>query len=447
MTPMSGTDAKVRRPPFMLAALTVAACVVAFAISPFALVRLGINYSDTGGFLLEKIHPATYLMTAALFARLVLDAHPSRFLVAAIERHFGATILLWMVVTLIAYVVVNLHVPLSLVIDTFIFPILALFLLDGIDERTARLLAWLIHLIFAANAVLGLVEMATGWRLTPIVLHDLDLTTIEPRSSAIFGHPLGNAMFTGLYIVMMAIGGGRDLPGLLRFPAMLLQIVGIFSFGGRAATVTMLALVLLIGLGRLAGLLQGRRFRTRSAAIYLSLLPVMIGAVFAAYAAGFFDLLLDRFVSDERSAQARVIMFEMFAHFTWFQLLFGPDQDLLRALSYTEGIEFGIESFWVSFPLTYGLVPSLFFFLAFGCFLLDLARQVRKGIGWVLAYFLIVISGSLSIGDKTLALGVLVILSMILLRRPAAERAEFPWPIAVRRGGQVAAPAGKALVR
>jgi len=36
MTPMSGTDAKVRRPPFMLAALTVAAFVVAFAISPFA---------------------------------------------------------------------------------------------------------------------------------------------------------------------------------------------------------------------------------------------------------------------------------------------------------------------------------------------------------------------------------------------------------------------------
>jgi hypothetical protein len=410
-------------------------------------VRLGINYSEPGGFLLEKIHPATYLMAAALLARFALDSHPTRFLVTSIERHFGTTVLLWMVVSLIAYVVVNLHVPLSALIDTFIFPITALYLLDGIEERTARFLARFIHAVFAANAVLGLVEMATGWRLTPIVIHDLDLSTVELRSSAIFGHPLGNAMFTGLYIVMMATGGGRDLPGFLRFPALLLQIIGISSFGGRLATVAMLACVVLLGLGRLAGLLQGQRFSRTSAAIYLSLLPLMIGAVFAACAAGFFDVLLDRFVSDDRSAQARVVMFDMFGHFTWFQLLFGPDQDLLNSVAYTEGIEFGIESFWVSFPLTYGLVPSLLFFLAFGCFLLDLSRQVRKGIGWVLAYFLIVISGSLSIGDKTLALGVLVILSMILLRRPAAERAQFAWPVAHRERSLVAASVAKALPR
>ena len=46
-----------------------------------------------------------------------------------------------------------------------------------------------------------------------------------------------------------------------------------------------------------------------------------------------------------------------------------------------------------------------------------------------------------------LALGVLVILSMILLRRPAAERAQFAWPVARRERSLVAASVAKALPR
>jgi hypothetical protein len=431
-SPASSTRVRIRgaeaRAPRTLLGLTLIAIASALALSPFALTRLGINYGDTGGSLAAKIHPATYVLVAALLARLILHKHPARSLIAAVFRHRGAAIFLWMVASLIAYVAVNLHLPLSSLLDTFLFPIMALILLDGIDEKSARLLARLVHAIYAANAALALFEMASGWRLTPLIIQGIDLSEFEHRSSALLGHPLANAMLTGLYVVVLAAGGGRDLPGWARFPAMILQMAAMVAFGGRLATVTMLLLLGLLALRGLGLILAGRRFNTSSAAVYLTLLPVMIVALVGAYGSGFFDQFIERFINDDRSAQARVIMFDLFSHFSCFQLLFGTDPDLLSSVKWTEGIEFGVESFWVSFCLTYGAIPSLLFFFGLFAFCLDLWRHSGKGSVWTIVYFLIVISGSLSIGDKTLALGVLVIANMILLRAPAKERMEFAWP-------------------
>ena len=416
------------RAPLLLILLTFATVATAFAISSLALIRLGINYAEGGGSLLAKIHPATYLAAVALAARILLQPHPTRHLIAAAANHRGTMIFLWVVLSLLAYVVANLHVPLSSLIDTFLFPILMLLLLDGIDERSARLIALLIHAIYTANALLALFEMATGWRLTPLIALGVDLSAADRRSSALFGHPLANAMLTGLYVIALAVGGGRDLPPWVRPVAVVLQLAAMVSFGARLATVTMLGLGMMLALGAVLRVVAGQRFRASTAATFLGLSPLALVAVFGAYAAGFFDQFLERFVSDRRSAQARVIMFELVPHFPLFQLLFGPDQGLLSSLMWTEGIEFGIESFWLSFVLTYGAVPSLFFFLGFGAFCLDLARHAGKGSLWTIAYFLLVASGSLSIGGKTLALGALVIVNIILLRAGAQKPPDLAWP-------------------
>ena len=95
-------------------------------------------------------------------------------------------------------------------------------------------------------------------------------------------------------------------------------------------------------------------------------------------------------------------------------------------------VDVGIESFWISFILTYGLLPSLFFFAGLGAFLFDLWRRAGQGAPWTIAFFLIVASGSLSIGAKTLALGSLVIINLTLLRAHTAAPAALAWP---RTGG------------
>jgi hypothetical protein len=419
--------------PFLLIGLTFASVTLAFTLSALALIALGINYGESGGSLAAKIHPATYVLALALLVRIVSMEHPTRFLIAAAARHHGTMIFLWTVASLLAYTAVNLRVPLSSLVDTFVVPIMALLLLDGIDEKNAHLLARLIHTIYAANALLALFEMASEWRLTPLVALGAELTA-DRRSSALFGHPLANGLLTGTYLIALGVGGGRDLPFWMRPIAMLLQMAAMVSYGARLATVATLGLLVLMALREGGRLLAGRRFRVSTGAAFLGLLPVMIVALVGVYAAGFFDQLLERFVSDNRSAEARVVMFDLFSHFTGFQLLFGPDQDVLHSIMWTEGIEFGIESFWVSFVLTYGFVPSLMFFFGFGAFCLDLLYHSGKGAAWTIAFFLIVVSGSQSIGGKTLAVGALVILNMILLRAPVGERSGLARP---RLGGAV----------
>jgi hypothetical protein len=418
------------RAPLLLVALTMLTIALTFAVSALLLGQLHINYTEAGGSLLTKIHPATYLLTLTLAIRLALQPRRMRFLIAALTDHRGTVVFAWTVLSLLGYVALNLRVPFSSLIDTFIFPIMMILLLDGINERSARQLALLIHAVYAANAVLALIEMASGWHLTPLVALGIDLSRADHRSSAFFGHPLGNAMLTGLYITALVAGGGRDLPRWLRPVLILLQMAAMVSFGARLATVAMLGLISLLLLRAGWRILAGLRFHVTSAAAFLGLLPVAIVALGGAYAAGFFDQLLERFVSDNRSAEARVIMFELMARFPIFQLLFAPDQELLNAMMWTEGTEFGIESFWVSFILTYGLLPSLLFFLGLGAFLLDLRRHAGSGALWTIAFFLIVASGSLSIGAKTFALGALVIIDLTLLRADRAPPAALSWPLA-----------------
>src|SRR5580704_15513980 len=86
---------EAERTPFMLLCLTFAAIAAAFTLSALALAQLGINYAEAAGSQLTKIHPATYLLAAAVLARLALHKHPIRFLIAAAARHLGATAFLW----------------------------------------------------------------------------------------------------------------------------------------------------------------------------------------------------------------------------------------------------------------------------------------------------------------------------------------------------------------
>jgi hypothetical protein len=275
-------------------------------------------------------------------------------------------------------------------------------------------LAALLHAIFAANALLALVELATKWQLTPLVLDGVLID--DPRSTALFGHPLENASTTGLYIIALAVGGGRDLPRPLRLAQMGLQLAAMIPFGGRAASVALLAVLAILLARQVAHALAGARFRPGDAALVVILVPLLVAGAIIAYDQGFFDILLARFVEDNGSARTRLTMFTMFQHFPWSDLLFGPDQKLLRSLMWTEGTEYGIESFPLALMLTYGIVPTLLLLAGLAVFLVDIVLRTRGRAAWPVLFFLAVAVTSLSIGAKTLGLGQLVALCLILLR-------------------------------
>jgi len=265
--------------------------------------------------------------------------------------------------------------------------------------------------------VLALGEYLTGWRLTPFVI-DGESLDYEWRATALLGHPLANAMITGTYIILLAVGGGRDLPWLLRAVSFTTCLAAMTAFGGRGALVLVLAVLALLAARKALSVLNGAALDTR--AMMASILAVPVAGAGLLYLAhtGFFDRLVERFVDDTGSAQTRLDMTQLFSHIPLQELLFGPDPRVLTTWQDMLGLQRGIESFWISMTLSYGLLVAGLVFLGLLAHCWTVARRCRPGAAWALVYFIAVASTSLSLAGKSGVLTIATLLPLVLLRRP-----------------------------
>ncbi len=391
-------------------------------ISSMLLTRFGIRYDLEGGTALEKIHPAHFLAVATLFLLWFSRSRPLEFIDILFTRHKGTLFFLVTWALLLFQITVIQHKPFTPIIDTFIFPVVMLVLLTAIDEQGRFKLARLIHYVMLVNALLGLFEFLTGFRLTPI---DAGGFIIEGdwRSSALLGHPLTNALITGSYLVTLALGGCDRLSWGMKPILFGINLLAMNAFGGRMALVTLLAFLLVIFSFRLIPVLNGRRANRRNWLLGSLLVPLGISALVIGFEAGLFDQFVERFVNDKGSASARIIMFEVFRDLSALDILIGPDPEYVASLLRAQGLNFGIESFWVAFVLSYGLIVSVIFFIGLFAFLGDVVRASAPVAIWPLAYFLIVSSTSVSLSAKGTDLVIVVAMQLLLLPKHQKSQA------------------------
>lgn len=403
----------------MLTALIGLTLLALFAVSNLLLTRLGIEYDTIGGSPLEKIHPATYLALVTFAWFLVARADPVGEIAGIVSYHKWLLLFLCTWLFLLGDIAFVQKTPFTAIVDTFLLPMLLAVLLLRVNERSAHGLALLIHGLLLANALLALGEFIVGDHVTPLVANGVLLP--EWRSTALIGHPLANAMVTGAYILTLLLGGGRDLPKSVTALIFLIQLAAMGVFGGRAALVLLALIASLVLAGRFLAILRGRRVSLLALALGVLAVPLLIIAITAAIEAGMLDRFAQRFVSDEGSAQTRLDMFVLLSWIPWRDLLFGPDPEFVASLQRIEGLEFGIESFWIAFVAYYGLLVSLPFFATFLGFLGEIWQATRRQSLWVIAFFLIVASTSASISGKTTVLAIFVAMILVLLRRPEPE--------------------------
>lgn len=408
----------------MTGVVTTLAVMTLFFISNLMLQHLGIEYETPGGSPLEKIHPATYLATMAFGLMLVVRLNPFDGLDDIVTHHKGTVALFFAWLALLAHITFVQQSPFTMVVDTFLLPILFLVLLTRLSEANMRFLAWFLHALMAANAILGFVEIAIEQRMTPLVANGVALTG-DWRATAFLGHPLANATATGAYILIMILGGGRDLPPMLRVAALSLQVPAMAVFGGRAAMVLLGLFGGIVLARQLTRVVAGRRITLPGAATLAVILPAAVAGTLALGVMGFFDRFLERFVEDDGSAETRVNMLVLLGQIPTRELWFGPDPEHVATLQILEGLEFGIESFWIAFLAYYGILICIPFFVAFFAFILDLWKVTQPQSWWVLVYFVLVCSTSASLSGKTTSFAVFVCLLLILLRvRPDAGPAD-----------------------
>jgi len=400
--------------------LTAVALALLFLVSGLMLQALGVAYDTSGGALWQKIHPATYVALAAVVCLALVRFDPIAFIDAVARWHKGTMLFLGAWLLLLVHLAMFVRASIAPIVDTFLLPVALLILLTRISERHASTLAVFIHAAMTANALIALFEFATGTRATPLVAEGVTLVA-DWRSSALLGHPLQNALVTATYTLIMLQGGGRDLPRFLRLSIIVLQIAALVVFGGRVAT------LMLIGFGGIALTVQLwravrlRRLNSASVALFAGVTTVAVVGLVLLIGGGFFDLFLQRFEQDQGSADARVAMFNLLNQMPLSAFLFGSDPEHVATLQRLEGIEFGIESFWVAFVAFYGLVVSLPFFAGLIAFLFDLRRATRAPSGWAIFFFIAVCSASLSLAGKTTAFA-MVAAMLLLLMRPVPQR-------------------------
>lgn len=401
--------------PWLVAMLAWGALITVLFISNLGMAFLGLAYETVGGAQWEKIAPATYLAFAALFA--LIASHPNLPGLAdeIVRRHKGLILFAICWAALFVYIVRFQGTPLTQTFDTFLLPMALFLVLPRVAGPTQRRMALFVHAFMALNALIGLAEFAIGFRLTPIVAQGIEITS-DYRSSALLGHPLNNAMMSACYAVILMLGGGRDLSPPWRAAALILQLPAQAVFGGRFATVAFIGFAAVIALKHLAQIFAGRRFSQTAAAATLIIVPLAVVGVGVLVTGGFLDKFLMRFVEDDGSAASRLIMFELVGKIPFHELLIGADPDVVATLQRTEGIAFGIESFWVAFIAYYGILISVPFFVGLIAFLVGLARQTSKGSGWVIFLFILICSTSASLSGKTTAFGLFVAIILVLMR-------------------------------
>ena len=422
-------EARARSPLDRVAdALTLLAAALLFGVSAMTLSALGVAYDQAGGSFLQKFHPATYMASLALAVRFIARARPLGWLAEQTARFPGAIYFVTTWIVMIVFAAVAQKAPISPIIDSFLCSVAFLVLYADADERTRATMRVALHAFMFVNACIGIVEFVTHWRLTPyvaagkVILHDY-------RSTALLGHPLVNAAVGAAYLLMLLYGADRAVGWGLRLVLVGVQLASFVTFGGRTAIVLSIAL----GAPRLARpaleVLAGRRFDMRAALVAALSAPVLLAAIVLLAQRGTFDGLLERFADDKGSADARLLIFQLFDYFSLDELLFGPDQQRLASIQNTLGIEYGIESSWFGFLFGYGAFMTLFFLAAFAALMWEFWRRSRPGAWALFLYILVQLSSAAGISVKSLVFDQFVVLLLAFFcdwpreqRAPAAAR-------------------------
>ncbi|MGL5734273.1 MAG: VpsF family polysaccharide biosynthesis protein [Beijerinckiaceae bacterium] len=399
--------------------LTFLSLALLFGMSAMLLTNWNFNYEMAGGSILEKMHPGTWMAFAAAgltLAQRGLVRAPFAFAM----RHPWMVFYLACWFLLLAYIMLVQKLPFTPIIDTFFLPIVIVFLLDQVNEPERQRMAGALHIFMAINSLIGLGEVLTGLRVTPYIVGG-EIMTADWRATALLGHPLANACLTGTYALILATGGARHLQGGWRSLAMIGALIGMVAFGGRAAMVFLLALVFPFLLFKaLKGIAFGRMSFGKAALglLVICTVPVIITALAMI---GAFDKFIGRFIDDKGSASTRIAMFQLFDDLPLRDILLGPHPDALATLQTLEGLDYGIESFWIATILFYGAIVSVIFFIGLFCYCCELVRFAGSSTWLPLLYFFGVASTSVSLSAKSCILAMFSAIVILMADRKDAH--------------------------
>lgn len=403
-------------------ALLLLAVIVTFTVSSTMLTDWNIHYLTAGGAFYEKLHPATYLTALAFLLLLIRRGNP----IGEINRLFSDAKLLFVYLFSWLFLLVQVVVldrPFTLIIDTFLLPLIFCLIVWQLSPLQRRPLAWAIHATILINVALGYYEYVSGHRLFPLTLGNV-LVVGEWRSAALLGHPLTASGIVAGYIIALLLRPQLCPNATLRIPILTVCIGSLMAFGGRTALVSVVVVMLCMAIYRITRLLRGDRMPLPAVIVSLCVIFALAGAILLALDAGIFDKMLLRFSSDKGSTLARYATFRLLSHFDWYELILGPSPARVNALQTQLGLDYGIENFWISCIVQFGLVHTILLTIGLAAFFVEILRRSHRAALVVTLLTLVIAASSVSFSSKNIQLYQFVILITVLLPRTSARQSE-----------------------
>jgi polysaccharide biosynthesis protein VpsF len=423
----SGGNQRMRRAAFTMGLLAV---IVEYAISGNTLEDLGIDYASTGGNPLVKLHPGTYLILIGAVMALMLMRPAGSGLV----RFFRATPALASFVMLILfcafYSIANVGLSGAAVyVESYLAAGLLAVVLEAGTDRQKRTLGWWIIGFTVLSIIISIGESLTQTHL--IALHIADLTQAQLgqdaedfRGSGLFAHPLTAALSTMMATFMLL---RMRMSPIMKAALFTTFLVGLLSFGGRAALGTTLVLLLIAVVVVMFRGIVSRNLSlgfVGTIAAAALVLPLVMLLVITSTDIG--ERILSHLYVDD-SATVRSIQWLVLNHLNLHDVLFGVPLERLNVLKYQIGLgaeTTDIENFWLLMFLNLGIMGFVVFLIALGLFLVHLGRVTAHPLGWMLLIGSIIVdSTSNSLGRKSVDLIFMVACMVAMSGYPRAAPA------------------------
>jgi hypothetical protein len=394
----------------LLAVLTI------FTISSAMLTDWKIHYLTTGGNVLEKFHPATYCTMLALGLLLVRNANP----IGELHRMLSEAklVLVYLFCWFCLFLqMLALERPFTVIVDTFLLPVMLCLAIWQLTPQQRRPLIWTIHVAVLVNIVIGYYEYLSGHRLFALNLGSNVVVLGEWRASALLGHPLTASGVVAAYVLALILRPSLCPPAVLRLPLIAFAVASLMAFGGRTSLVTVLFIGGCLAVVRVLHLLRGGR--TTLPLVIVTLCVIFAGAAlaFAALDLGIFDKMLTRFSSDHGSAMARYATVNLLSRFDWTELILGPDPVRAAALQNAYGLSYGIEDFWISCIVQFGIIHTVLLSLGLAALFVEIIRRADPAVWAIVLLMLIIAASSVSFSSKNIQLAQFVVMITVLLPR------------------------------
>jgi hypothetical protein len=356
------------------------------------ILNLVINYSSTGGTLLEKIHPASWallILTAVLVPKIAKQAVGSERKVVFAMLVMAAMTCLTAMVPLLSG---SSDLGVGYLVDSILSACAAASVMFVLSDADRRRIGHILLAVLVLNSVVTILEFSLKVRILPSP-YERELF----RAQGVLSHPLEVGLCNAAAIAFVLL---TNWSAARKLASILILIVATLAAGARTASV-------IAPIAAMAAFLLAKRVSPSFSDDGHTRIIVLVAVVLLAPAAWcLIDLtgLNERFqmlgVADE-SANTRIVVFQVFGLANWRDLIFGAGLETMQRLAQVELKLPAVENPIIVYIFQFGIVGTAFLLTGFivACYALCKGTPPQIKIG--LAAFFIVALSSNSLATKS----------------------------------------------